>query len=77
MLIIDCQDDVRHSVCDLIICGKVEWSHTDRSDHILDFWVVSNHPKVFYVVLTFCCRGAFAGTLREEVVQLIQNSLGP
>lgn len=51
MLIVDCQDNVCHSVCDLVIHGEVKWSHTNWPDHIFNFWVVSDHPEVFNVVL--------------------------
>lgn len=53
--IIDSKDDICHRVSDLVICGEVEWSHTNGTDHILNFWVVSDHPEVFDVVLTFSC----------------------
>lgn len=52
MLVVDSQDDVRHRVRDLVIGGQVEWSHTHWADHILNFWVVADHPEVFDVVLT-------------------------
>lgn len=66
VLIVDRQDNVCHSVRDLVICRKVEWSHTNRPDHILNFWVVSDNPEVLDVVVTSSsyCR-VFADTLRE------------
>lgn len=67
MLIVDRQHNVSHSVSDLVISGQVEWSHTYRSDHILDFWVVSDHPEVLDLVVTSCSR-VFADTLKEEVM---------
>lgn len=67
VLIIDCQYNVCHCVCDLVICGQVKWSHTDWSDHILNFWVVSDDSKVLDVVVTSCSR-VFADTLGEEVM---------
>lgn len=67
MLVVDRQDDVRHSVRDLVICGQVERSHADRPDHVLDFGVVSDHPEVLDVVET-SCRRVFADTLRGEVM---------
>lgn len=67
VLIVDRQDNVRHSVCDLVICGQVERSHTDGPDHILNLRVVSDHPEVLDVVVTSRCR-VLADTLRGEVI---------
>lgn len=52
VLVVDRQDDVRHSVGDLVVRGQVERRHADGPDHVLDFRVVSDHPKVFDVVVT-------------------------
>ncbi len=67
VLIVDRQDDVCHRVCDLVVCGQVKWSNTDRPDHIFNFWVVSDHPEVLDVVLTSRCR-VFADALKGEVM---------
>lgn len=74
VLVVDRQHDVRHSVCDLVVCGQVERGHTDRSDHVLNLWVVSDHAEVLDVVLTSCGR-VFEDTLSEEAMQLIQVQL--
>lgn len=62
VLIVDRQHNVRHRVCDLIVCGQVQWSHAHRPDHVLDFRVVSDHPEVLDVVGT-SCRQVLADTL--------------
>lgn len=68
VLVIDRQHDVRHGVCDLVVRGQVERSNTDWPDHVLDFWVVSDHPKVLDVVVTSGGRRVFAHTLRDKVM---------
>lgn len=72
MLIVDRQDNVGHSVSDLVIGGQVERSHTHRPDHILDFWVVPDHPEVLDLVVTSRSR-VFADTLRKEVMYSVQT----
>lgn len=68
MLIVDRQHNVGHSVSDLVICGQVKRRHAYRPDHILDFWVVPDHPEVLDLVVTSCSR-VFADTLKKEVTQ--------
>lgn len=74
MLVVDRQHDVRHGVCDLVVCGQVERGHTDRPDHVLDLWVVSDHAEVLDVVRTSCGR-VFEDALWEEVMQSLQVQL--
>lgn len=65
VLIVDRQDDVRHRVRDLIVCGQVQWSHAHRPDHVLDFRVVSDDAEVLDVVGT-SCRKVLADALAEK-----------
>lgn len=62
VLIVDRQDNVRHRVRDLVVCGQVQRSHAHRPDHVLDLRVVSDHPEVLDVVGT-SCRQVLADTL--------------
>lgn len=50
MLVIDRQHDVCDHVGDLVVSGQVERSHSHRSDHVLDFRVVSDHAEVLDLV---------------------------
>lgn len=72
MLVIDRQHDVCHHVGDLVVGGQVERSHSHRSDHVLDFRVVSDHAEVLDVVLTHR-RRVFADALGKEATRSMQT----